>query len=237
MKLTHVLIILFVLVFLLEIYLSSTGYLQSAFDDYGFSLKAIEEGKYWTFITSIFLHGNVEHLVINLIAFFFFGIILEEALGWKKFLLIFFISAVIGNLAVLGASYFGIIRADVPTVGASGAIFGILGAAMLIKPFELVIVFPNILPVPLVVVALLYTISNVASFLILLATGQYSQTAYAAHIGGLLTGLYFGLQQQKSWKGVLVVVALILILIFVPSIWILIEYWQKLNFFDIFRRF
>ena len=94
----YVLIAIILLVFLYEVFLGANGKLTEFFSDFGFSLSNILDGKIWTFITSIFIHADPQHIVLNLLALFFFGRVVEEELGWKKYLLIFFATGILGNL-------------------------------------------------------------------------------------------------------------------------------------------
>jgi len=152
-KLTHLFISISAAVFFVEILLQifyGEKYILSFINVFGFSLINIVNMKLWTFFTSIFIHASPEHLLFNMIALYFFGRVVEEQLGWKKYLGIFFISAVSGEAVILILSLAGFYSAVVPTVGASGAIFGLLGVSMFLKPFDLVI-YPYLVPVPLVI--------------------------------------------------------------------------------------
>ena len=235
LKATYILMALLLIVFIWEqyVYIQNKELLKKYADEYGFSQKNVFELRLWTFFTSAFLHGNVVHLVLNLIALFFFGTAVEEALGWRKMLMIFFVSAFLGNLAVFASSFLGIMPQDVATIGASGGIFGLLGAAMILKPLEFVF-YPFLIPVPLILVALLYTFYNLISFVFILSGAEGTSIAYSAHIGGLLAGLYFGFRYEQSRKGLLIVLAIILIMIFVPSIWSFLQYLEITNYLKIF---
>lgn len=83
----------------------------------------LQRGEVWRLITSMFLHGDVIHLMSNMLALYMVGPMIEKYYGKGKYAIIYFVSGIIGNLlsAVLG-DYFGI--------GASGAIFGLFGALM-----------------------------------------------------------------------------------------------------------
>ena len=77
----------------------------------------------WRLITAMFLHGGVAHIIFNSVALLSFGKITELIFGKKKFLIIYFISGLFGSIA-------SFISNDAVSVGASGAIFGLLGANM-----------------------------------------------------------------------------------------------------------
>ena len=166
-SLTYFIIGLCIIVFLFEIFyglqygsFGSENFksgLADLFSNYGFSLQNLLSKRYWVLATSIFLHADPEHLILNMIALFFFGKVIEQELGRKKFLLIFFVSSIVGNLAFLTFSFLGFSSLGVSVIGASAAIFGLMGTAMLVKPLELVF-YPYLIPVPLILVAVLYTL-------------------------------------------------------------------------------
>ena len=82
----------------------------------------VYDGEYWRLITHTFLHGGSLHLLLNMGVLFIVGNLLERLYGGSRFLILYLISAIGGSLATL---YF--VR-DAPSVGASGAIFGLMGA-------------------------------------------------------------------------------------------------------------
>ncbi len=212
--------------FALEFFLSSQ--INVIFDTFGLSLKALMEGKWWVLISSIFLHASPEHLALNLIALFFFGNAVEEKLGTRKMLSIFFLSAIGGELAVLSMSFLGLQPIDIPTIGASGGIFGLMGAAMLVKPFEF-IVYPYLIPLPIFIIAIIYTISNFSLFLYHLATGVESDISYSAHLGGVLVGLYLGFKENKDRKAILIFLILFSLILF-PVIWGFLTKLEQFNY-------
>jgi len=123
-------------------------------------------------ILSWFLHGNIFHLLNNILALFVFGRIVEKYLK-EKYLSIYIISAFVGSIISLSFSQ--------PGIGASGAIAGIILAAILIKPFYLS--FIAIIPLPIFILGWFSIFSDI--------TGAFSFTktniGYWAHLGG-----YFG---------------------------------------------
>lgn len=124
----------------------------------------------WTLVTSIFLHAGILHLVSNLFFLLIFGYILEEQLDdWRMWATIFFLTGVAGNLTFLAAyAAFGGIVGEFG-VGASGAVYGILGAAAGLK---------------------------IAILLILVAgLDIFAGGGFFAHIGGLITGMIL----RKYW--------------------------------------
>lgn len=116
--LTIALIIINVFVYLLMIF----NY-ESMIQNLGNHFVFLQKGEVWRLVTSMFLHGDVIHLMSNMLALHMVGPMVEKYYGKGKYALIYFTSGIMGNLlsAVLG-NYFGI--------GASGAIFGLFGALM-----------------------------------------------------------------------------------------------------------
>ena len=78
-------------------------------------------------MTSAFLHGGPIHLILNMVALYWFGSLLEQRIGSGRFLLLYIVSGLAGSAGALIAA------PTTPTVGASGAIFGILGAGLVVE--------------------------------------------------------------------------------------------------------
>ncbi len=89
--------------------------------------KIIQEGQIWRLFTAMFLHADIFHLFSNMLALFFFGIVIENNFSKLEYLSIYLISGVIGNL-------FSLILLPPLTIslGASGAIFGLIGASFIL---------------------------------------------------------------------------------------------------------
>ena len=90
------------------------------------SRAAIEDGEYWRLVTAGFLHAGFFHLLFNMFALYVLGSMLEPALGRVRFALIYFVSLLCGSFGALIAEPEGL------TVGASGAIFGLMAAAAVV---------------------------------------------------------------------------------------------------------
>jgi membrane associated rhomboid family serine protease len=87
----------------------------------------IADGEYWRLITAAFLHYGPFHLLLNMLGLYWFGSLLEQRIGSGRFLLIYLVSGLAGSAGALVVSPMN------PTVGASGAIFGILGAGFVLE--------------------------------------------------------------------------------------------------------
>src|SRR5690606_37206831 len=86
----------------------------------------VEDGEWWRMITAGVLHADPLHLLFNMIGVYFLGQLLEPALGWLRFGALYFASLLGGSFGAL------LLSPDAVTVGASGAVFGLLGAAFVI---------------------------------------------------------------------------------------------------------
>jgi len=168
-----------------------------------FSLSRATAFQLWRWITSMFLHASASHLFFNMIGLYFFGRILEREVRPQWFLSIYFASGFLGGLAF-------ILTSAVPVVGASAAIFGLMGAVMLLKPLEKVYVF--LFPLPLGIVAALYIITE--SFVAYYQPG-FGNVAHVAHVGGIATGALFAFMKNpgKALKGLLMLGLLVVVVI------------------------
>lgn len=138
----------------------------------------------WRFVTSIFLHGSLAHLILNLFALLLFGFILEKIIGTKKFLAVFFVSGVVANLVAI--NFYS------SSLGASGAIYGILGCLTVLRPK--LTVWISYIPMPMFVAALVWI--GIGIFGIF----NPSQTGDIAHLSGIAVGFLLGWYYHKSHR-------------------------------------
>jgi membrane associated rhomboid family serine protease len=92
----------------------------------GLNAFDVSNGEYWRLVTSGFLHAGIIHLLFNMYALYILGTMLEPAIGRVRFLLIYFVSLLCGSFGAL------LLSPEANTVGASGAVFGLMGAAIVI---------------------------------------------------------------------------------------------------------
>lgn len=152
---------------------------------------AISNFQIWRFISFQFLHGDVYHLLFNMIALYFFGPIIESYLSSRRFLAFYLICGVAGAASYLVLTALGVLdRENIPyaenwrpLVGASAGIFGILIAAARIAPHATVLVY-GILPMRLRTLA--WILIAVAVYMIL--TRGQNAGGEAAHLGGAVIG-------------------------------------------------
>ena len=130
---------------------------------------AVADGEWYRMITSAFLHGSLIHLGFNMLMLWWFGQLLESMLGRARFLGVYLVSALAGSAGALLLS-----GEFVPTVGASGAVFGILGAGVVLERKQINVFGGR---------ALIVVILNIAfTFLV-------PKISIGGHLGGLIGGM------------------------------------------------
>ncbi len=137
----------------------------------------VAEGEAWRLLTSPFLHSGFAHLAMNMISLYFLGSFAEFQFGRGRFLALYFLSGIAGGLAYL---YFGSFTA--PAVGASGAIFGLLGGVFGYTLRRGTFSLQN----PVIAQLLFLTAIN------LFLGATIPNVSNTAHIGGLVGGLVYG---------------------------------------------
>jgi membrane associated rhomboid family serine protease len=154
------------------------------------------KGFVWQIFTYMFLHGSPMHLFLNMYGIFIFGIMVEEVWGGRKFLLYYLfcgtgagISIFLLNLIMGGSAYYA------PTIGASGAMFGLLLAFGVLFPnAELLFFF--VLPIKAKYLVIIYGGMELYFEL----SGGMSSISHVGHLGGLLFGiLYFLFFERNRW--------------------------------------
>lgn len=138
----------------------------------------------WIIITHIFLHGGIEHLFYNMFALALFGSILERVIGGKKFLIVFFVSGVIAGI--------GSILFYEASIGASGAIYGILGTLAILRP-RMTVYMGLGFPMPMIVAVFFWAAGDLLGFF-----APSENVAYAAHLFGLAFGFIYGIYLRKE---------------------------------------
>ena len=131
-----------------------------------------QQHEYWRLLTAGFLHDGLWHLVVNMFSLYFVGAALEPAIGRVNFLAIYFASLLAGSFGAL------LFSPGVPTLGASGAIFGIFGALIVVARYRGIPIWQSGLGVVLL-------INLVFSF-------SFSGISVGAHLGGLIAGVIGG---------------------------------------------
>jgi membrane associated rhomboid family serine protease len=181
------------------------------FDRYKFGIGAIKAGQKERMLTSGFLHVDISHLFFNMFTLYFFADVVIGGFGSIKFLIIYFVSLVGGSLLAL---FFHKDEPYYSAVGASGAVTGILYAAILLEPeMQLGIMFIPI-PLPAYILGigyLLYSIYGMKSRL-----GNIGHTAhFGGAVGGYLSTIIFMPSLLVTDTFMMVILALPIVLLFV----------------------
>ena len=135
--------------------------------------KVVYDLELWRLVTSMFLHGDVLHIFSNMFSLLIFGSYVELSFSKYEFVLIYFISGILGSLLTVF-----LLPLNTISLGASGAIFGLIGAVLSIFIFDR----NN----PLIILGLIYT------FYFVISSFSSEGINYIAHIFGLLGGFATG---------------------------------------------
>jgi membrane associated rhomboid family serine protease len=179
------------------------------FNDWALFGPLVDHGDWWRLITSAFLHGSVLHIIFNMLALWWLGAPVETVLGRVRFIGLYLVSGLAGAAGAL------IDNPTAVTVGASGAIFGLLGAGMILEWQATGSLAGNYLTLIVINLAISFAVPNIS---------------VGGHIGGLVGGTLATLaftrlgRARAAYSGVGVVGALSLVAIGVASV--LIAYWK-----------
>jgi len=122
---TVVILVVLVVTFLVEVRVGALASREAIVAMGALARERVAAGEYWRLLTAPWLHGGVDHLVGNGIALFILGMLCEAAFGRAQFVLLYVLSGLAGSVVSLAVS-------AGPSVGASGAIFGLQGAAIML---------------------------------------------------------------------------------------------------------
>jgi membrane associated rhomboid family serine protease len=143
-----------------------------------------------TLFTAMFMHGSLMHLGSNMLFLWIFGDNVELRFGTFMFIFFYVVSGLVASLTHIMLAPNSII----PSLGASGAIAGVLGAYLVLFPRNRVntLFFVKIISIPAFAVIGLWGVMQVVTMMGQ-TTGESGGVAYAAHVGGLVTGMILGL--------------------------------------------
>ncbi|MCS6771423.1 MAG: rhomboid family intramembrane serine protease [Kiritimatiellae bacterium] len=161
----------------------------------GLSVAGILEGHIWTFLTYQFLHGGPFHLLLNILMFVFLGAETERAIGTRHFLVLYFLSGILGGVGWLYLTY----PYEGVCVGASAAIFGLLSAFAVLFPHrEVSLLIFFIFPVTLKAWVLAIALGTVQ--LLFSISPNVGGVAYSAHLAGAVAGfIYTAVVFRPDW--------------------------------------
>jgi membrane associated rhomboid family serine protease len=183
-----VLIFLNLLVFLNWSYSYFFG-LKFMFINFLVSWTGLLEGHYWTLITSVFSHNLFWHLLLNMFVLLNFGSLLEQILGKIRFLSFYLVAGILSSLTHCLVSAFVIGEPDIPALGASGAISGLVMIFSLMFPKQKLLFF-GIIPIPALIGAFVFVGLDLWG-LLEQAKGSGLPIGHGAHLGGAFTGIIY----------------------------------------------
>jgi len=141
----------------------------------------------WTLVTSMFLHADIIHIALNMFFLLLSGDMVERELGNFRFLGLYLACGVIAGLfhAYLNSA------STVPTIGASGAIFGVLAALAILFPFRWLLKLFGFIPIPMP--AIIFVFVTILTETAYVSSGIVENVAHTAHVGGFLAGVFLTL--------------------------------------------
>lgn len=193
-SLTLNLIIANVLIFAVLSFLLSSN--PSYIDFIAIKPANILAGDYlWTFITSMFMHGSFLHLFVNMISLLFIGSLVEKILGRKRYFYFYIIAGLFAGLFFVIAGLFFASDYNAYAVGASGALFGLVGLLVVLTPnLPVYIMF---IPIP---VKMKYAAPGMLLVLWFISIAGNVPVGNTAHLGGLVLGLIYGGYLRRKYK-------------------------------------
>ncbi len=157
-------------------------------------ILVIEKFYIWQLFTYMFLHGGFLHIFLNMYALLIFGIPVEQAWGSRRFLFYYFFTGIgAGIIILIINTALGGVNYITPTIGASGAVFGLLLAFGLLFPDAEILIF-FIIPMRAKFLVMLY--GGIELYSLISSSGQ-SPISHAGHLGGIVFGLLFFLILRK----------------------------------------
>ncbi len=173
--------------------LGGTAFSQSLITSFGLTPAAVLRLAIWQLVTYIFLHGGFFHILFNMFALYMFGGELERTWGTREFVKFFFVCGI-------GAGIVSVIAdpgSTIPTIGASGSIYGILLAYGMMFPNRTILLFPFMIPVKVkYYVMFIGGMAFLSSF-----SGGGGGIAHFAHLGGMIFAYIYLKGGKRYLKG------------------------------------
>lgn len=141
----------------------------------------VDTSRAYTILTSMFMHGGFTHLFVNLLMLILIGLVFEQRIGTRPFIVLYLVAGLVGTLV------FAAVRWNEPglaVVGASGAITGILGGFARLYPNEKMMMFFIPIPLSIWTVVLIFVLIQ-----LVVLYGEFGNIAAEAHLGGLAAGV------------------------------------------------
>ena len=193
-SLNTLLIIVNVVLFIIFSVLIKLNFLSV--DDIAIMPSNILDGKYlWTFLTSMFMHAGFFHLLVNMLSLFFVGSLIEKIIGRRRYFWFYIFSGIFAGAFFILVSFLFGVDLHSYAVGASGALFGLIGLLMLLTPnLPVYIMF---IPIP---VKMKYAAPGMLVLLWVISLAGNVSIGNTAHLGGLIAGLIYGLFLKSKYR-------------------------------------
>ncbi|MBU6997734.1 MAG: rhomboid family intramembrane serine protease [Theionarchaea archaeon] len=195
-------IVVNIAVFVLELYLDSVGYLEWFYENFAVIPYLIVRGEnLYTLLTSMFMHGGVAHILFNMLYLHIFGNNVEDSMGHIRFIVFYVVCGLIASFAQIFIDP----SSQIPNLGASGAIAGVLGAYLVMYPRERIDALLGYMyvKVPAVLVLLSWFVLQLFSGFLSLGDVSSGGVAFFAHIGGFVAGailvFVFRKRRREQW--------------------------------------
>jgi len=182
-------VILFLIIFPL--------WVSSVINENLFAIKPsnIFQGKYlWTFFTSMFMHGGFFHIFANMLSLMFIGSLVEKILGAKRYLSFYLVSGLFAGVFFVLSSLIFKSDFNLFAVGASGALFGLIGLLVFLTPN--LPVYVMFIPIG---IKMKYAAPGILVVLWFISIAGDVPIGNTAHLGGLLCGLFYGLYLRAKF--------------------------------------
>jgi membrane associated rhomboid family serine protease len=168
---------------------------------FALSSEGLREGRIYQLITFQFMHGGWLHLLLNMLTLYFFGRALEETMGRMGLLKLYLFSGTVGGLVFVAMAFVFPTYYGHSVVGASAGVFGVVAAFAMRAPYQPLTMFIYFFPVTLQARFLLIgeaVISVLGTLGPLIHYSFLPGIAHAAHLGGMLTGIFYILWEGKA---------------------------------------
>ncbi len=199
---TYTIIAVNILVFVFEVFLDFTGNLEWFYYEFAtVPYYIMNSQKLYTLVTAMFLHGGFAHVFFNMLYLYIFGNNVEDSMGSARFFFFYLVCGLLATFAHIATDP----SSDIPTLGASGAIAGVLGAYMVLYPKERIDALLGwyYVRVPAIVVLLSWFVLQLFSGFLSLGAVSQGGVAFFAHIGGFVAGailiFIFRKRQRDQW--------------------------------------
>ena len=188
----------------------SDNYYDDTIRDLGFKSNYFKSlDKIWTVFTSLYIHAGVLHVMMNMIFLLFLGLPLEEKIGTKKFAIIYFSTGILAdvvngiiNISLNNGTTF---NPEIIGIGASGAIFGIMGGFVILYPREKIIMPLGFIlmthPIPVIFAVMIF--GGLETFYVI--SSAQDNIGHIVHVAGLISGVLIAplIVKEKSEKKIM----------------------------------